>query len=55
MIQIGLTFVDGKGRTWEVIEQLPFGYFRVRTIDLSRVRELRGKKIRAMREVNAIT
>lgn len=54
MIQIGTTFVDRKGRAWEVIERLPFGYFRVRTIDRSRVRERRGKEIRAMREVNAI-
>jgi len=33
---------------------MPFGYFRVRTIDLSRVREQRGKAIRAMREANEI-
>jgi hypothetical protein len=45
-ITIGHNWKDAKGRTWEVIERLPFGMFRVRTTDLSRTGEMSGKAIR---------
>lgn len=46
-LKVGYTWKDKKGRTWEIIERLPFGMFRVRTTDKSRVGELSGKDILA--------
>ena len=44
-IHVGTTWRDAKGRTWEVVERLPFGKFRVRTTDRTRVGEMRGRDI----------
>jgi hypothetical protein len=46
-LKVGYTWKDAKGRTWEIIERLPFGMFRVRTADGSRVGELSGRAIQA--------
>lgn len=42
---VGTTWTDSRGRTWEVFERLPFGMFKVRTTDLSRVGEMSGRAI----------
>ena len=47
-LNVGYTWTDAKGRTWEIIERLPFGMFRVRTTNMSRVGELSGREIRAI-------
>lgn len=46
----GYTWEDAKGRTWEVMEKLPFGRLRVRTADRSRVGEIR--EIDLLQELN---
>ena len=44
-VTVGTTWTDSRGRTWEVFERLPFGMFKVRTTDLSRVGEMSGRAI----------
>ena len=44
-VHVGMTWTDTKGRAWEVVERLPFGKFRVRTTDRTRVGEMRGSDI----------
>lgn len=43
---IGSTWTDAKGRTWEVVEMVKPGLYRVRTTDLSRVGESYARDIR---------
>ena len=45
-VAVGTKWTDAKGRTWEVIEDLHFGRFRVRTTDFSRLGEMQGASIR---------
>jgi hypothetical protein len=40
-IKVGSTWKDAKGRTWEIIEKMPFGRCRVRTTDRTRVGEMK--------------
>lgn len=46
-IGVGTSWKDAKGRIWEVFERMPFGMFRVRTADLSRIGEMSGRAIAA--------
>ncbi len=46
-IGVGTKWTDSKGREWEVYERLPFGKFKVRTTDKSRLGELKTNDIRA--------
>lgn len=46
-IAVGTSWQDASGRTWEVVERLPFGMFRVRTSDMSRIGEMSGRAILA--------
>lgn len=44
---VGSTWIDEKGRTWEVVEMASVGIYMVRTTDLSRVGEMTAASIRA--------
>lgn len=46
-VRVGATWSDSKGRQWEAFDSLPFGMFRVRTKDLSRIGEMSSRAIRA--------
>ncbi|HLF96975.1 MAG TPA: hypothetical protein VI457_07510 [Methylococcaceae bacterium] len=45
-LKVGDKWPGTYGKTWEVVELLPFGYCRVRTTDLCRVGEMRQKAAR---------
>lgn len=52
-VTVGIKWKDSKGRTWEVFERMPFGMFKVRTTDLSRLGEMSGRAITAHLENKA--
>jgi hypothetical protein len=49
-ISVGTSWKDSKGRTWEVVERLPFGKARIRTTDLRCVGEMYERDIRRILE-----